>query len=82
MSDPSRPRWSGGRLLAAGLALLVLGTGPLLVVLLLSSLSGRPDPNPVELGLLAFFSFWPAAAMVAIGLVRLIGGRVRDRTEP
>ncbi len=82
MSDASRPRWSGGRLLAAGLALLVLGTGPLLVVVLLSSLRGLPDPNPVELGLLAFFSFWPAAALVAIGIVRLIGARARDRTEP
>ncbi len=82
MSQPSRARWSGARLLTVGLVLLVLGTGPFLSLIFLSSIGvGDPDPNPVGLGLLAFFTFWPAVGMAVAGLVRLVGERVRDRTE-
>ncbi len=75
-----RSRWSGAKLLLLGLALLVLGTGPLLTLIFLSSVGiGDPDPNPVGLGLLAFFTFWPAVAIAVTGLVRVVGERVRDR---
>ncbi len=77
-----RSRWSGAKLLMVGLALLVLGTAPLLTVIFLSSLGiGDTDPNPVGLGLLAFFTFWPAVGMSVAGLVRVVGERVRDRGE-
>jgi len=82
MSPASRARWSGARLLAAGLALLVLGTGPLLTIVALSSL-GRvaADPNPMGPGLLAFFSFWPAVGISAVGIKRIIAERVRNRSQ-
>ncbi len=72
-----RSRWSGAKLLTAALALLVLGTGPFLTIVFLSSVGiGDPDPNPVGLGLLAFFSFWIAIAVAVVGLVRLVGDHV------
>ncbi len=82
MPKRSRARWSGAKVLLAGLALLILGTGPFLTIVFLSSLGiGDPDPNPVGLGLLAFFSFWIAIAVVVVGLVRLVSGRVHTRGE-
>ncbi len=82
MAKRSRARWSGAKLLLIGLALLVLGTGPLLTLIFLSSVGiGDPDPNPVGLGLLAFFTFWPAVAIAVTGLVRIVGERVHGRGE-
>jgi hypothetical protein len=61
----AKPAW----LIGAGAALLCLGTGPLLVVILLANLglSADPDPNPVGFGILAAVTLIPALAL-------LIGG--------
>lgn len=50
-----------------GVALLVVGTGPLLAIILAASLglTADPDPNPIGPGLLTFFTFWPAVALIA-----------------
>ena len=55
-----------------GVALLVLGTGPLLVILLAATLglTSDPNPNPIGPGLLTFVTFWPAITMIIIGLFR------------
>ena len=55
-----------------GVALLVLGTGPLLVILAAATLglTSDPDPNPIGPGLLTFVTFWPAITMIIIGLLR------------
>lgn len=53
----------GSRVLWIGLALLVLGTGPLLVTIALD-----PKANPVGFGMLTFFTFWPSILMIVIGL--------------
>lgn len=53
------------RLLIAGVVLLAVGTGPLLVVILFD-----PAANPVGPGLLAFLTFWPAVMLTLVGLVR------------
>jgi hypothetical protein len=47
-----------------GVALLVVGTGPLLAVILFSS---DPNPNPIGPGLLAFVTFWPSVALIVVG---------------
>ena len=54
-----------------GLALLVLGTGPLLLIVVAAELglTSDPNPNPIGPGLLAFFTFWPAVILVVWGLV-------------
>jgi hypothetical protein len=59
-----RNRWS-----RIGLGLAVLGWGPLLAVVVLSSLGLWPDPNPnpIGLGLLFFVTFWPAVICLGIG---------------
>ena len=53
-----------------GLALLVVGTGPLLAIILAAELGllSDPNPNPIGPGLLAFFTFWPAVIMIVWGL--------------
>jgi hypothetical protein len=54
-----------------GLVLLVLGTGPLLLIVVAAELglTSDPNPNPIGPGLLAFFTFWPAVILIVWGLV-------------
>lgn len=63
-----------------GLALLVLGTGPLLIILLLAQLGLWPDanPNPIGPGLLSFLTLWPGIALIALGS-RRAHSRIRRR---
>ena len=67
----SPPRFRFSRLFWIGLALLVLGTGPLLVIGAAAELglTSDPNPNPIGPGLLAFFTFWPAAILIVWGLI-------------
>ena len=62
-----------------GLALLVLGSGPLWTIVLLASLGWwpDPDPNPVGPGLLFFFTFWPAIICLVVGVARVRAERRR-----
>jgi hypothetical protein len=55
-----------------GLILFILGSGPLLTVILLAWLgvTKDPNPNPVGFGLLAFLTFWPSVIMVIVGVVQ------------
>jgi len=53
-----------------GVGLFVVGSGPLLLVILLASLGfGDPNPNPVGFGILAFFTFWPSIGLIIAGLI-------------
>lgn len=60
------------RVLWIGVILFVLGSGPLLTVIVLASLgmTRDPNPNPVGFGILAFFTFWPSIILMVIGIVR------------
>lgn len=64
-----------------GLGLLVVGSGPLLIVILLSALGvlDDPNPNPVGLGVLAAFSFWPALLMMLVSYGRAVMRRDKLR---
>jgi hypothetical protein len=65
----------------AGVALLVLGTGPL-VAIILAAKAGiwpDPDPNPIGPGILAFLTFWPGVICLVAGLARVW---VRHRRGP
>ena len=55
----------------AGLALLVVGAGPLLFIIAAAAVGLWPDPNPNPIGpgLLFFFTFWPAVACIVAGVV-------------
>ncbi len=55
------------RAFRAGLALLAIGWGPLLLYIVYESLSGETGGNPIGLGLLMFFSTPIALALLLIG---------------
>jgi hypothetical protein len=58
--------------LRLGLGLLAVGTGPLLLFLVADEIGliSDPNPNPVGLGLLFFFTIWPAVGLTLFGLFR------------
>ncbi len=64
----------GSRVLWIGAALLVLGTGPLVVTALID-----PTSNNVGFGMLTFFTFWPSILLIVAGLVMGVVRAVRTR---
>jgi hypothetical protein len=64
------PFWRS-RYFVVGALLFLLGTGPLLIVILLASLgfTKDPNPNPVGLGILAFLTFWPSVILMLLGFL-------------
>ena len=64
------------RLVKVGLAMLLLGSGPLWAIVLLAAIGVWPDPNPNPIGpgLLFFFTFWPSVICIGIGVFRVRQG--------
>jgi hypothetical protein len=64
-----RPAW----LVGTGALLLLLGSGPLIGVIVTAKLglSADPNPNPVGFGMLAAFTFIPALVLLIGGFVSL-----------
>ena len=60
-------------LFTAGLIVLVLGSSPLIAILLLAKIGvwPDPDPNPIGPGLLTFITFWPGVLLMIIGARRV-----------
>jgi hypothetical protein len=67
---PKKPRVVSP-LLWAGLAVLIVGVGPLLSIVVAARMgwTSDPNPNPVGFGILAFFTFWPGLGLTIAGLV-------------
>jgi hypothetical protein len=65
------------RLVQVGLGLLILGTGPLLFIIVAAAVGLWPDPNPNPIGpgLLALLTFWPSVICLGIGIARVRRGR-------
>jgi len=61
------------RLVRIGLSILVVGSAPLLGIILLAEIGVWPDPNPNPIGpgLLFFFSFWPGVITFGLGIWRV-----------
>jgi hypothetical protein len=72
------PKLLSSRWLWSGVALLLIGTGPLVVAVVCSLLAGDPNPNPVGPGMCAMFTFWPSIGMIVAGLV---AGHRRAKAE-
>jgi hypothetical protein len=53
--------------------MLILGTGPLLFIIVAAALGLWPDPNPNPIGpgMLALLTFWPSLICLALGIVRV-----------
>jgi len=60
-------------LFTAGLIVLVLGSSPLIAIILLAKIGvwPDPDPNPIGPGLLTFITFWPGVLLMIIGARRV-----------
>ena len=67
---PKKPRVVSP-LLWLGLAVLTVGVGPLLSVLVAARMgwTSDPNPNPVGAGILAFFTLWPGLILIIAGLI-------------
>jgi hypothetical protein len=61
------------RLVKIGLGLLILGTGPLLFIIIAAAIGlwPDPDPNPIGPGFLAFLTFWPGVICLGVGIYRV-----------
>ena len=69
------------RLVQIGLGLLILGTGPLLFIIVAAAVGLWPDPNPNPIGpgFLAFLTFWPGVITLGIGIARVRRGMGGER---
>ncbi len=72
IEGPPRTKFRFSRVFWTGLILFILGSGPLLVVILLAWLgvTDDPNPNPIGLGILTFLTFWPSVIMMIVGLTQ------------
>jgi len=69
-------RYLESTLFRVGLVLLVVGSGPLLAIMLVAKLgfTADPNPNPVFCGILAGLTFWPALILLALAVWRVRRG--------
>jgi len=67
----STGRYRDSRVVQVGVAGLVLGSGPLLLAVIVSHLKGDPNPNPVGPGILCGFTFTPSLICLVIGLIKV-----------
>lgn len=67
------------KLVRVGLGLLIVGSAPLLGIIVAArvGLWPDPDPNPIGPGLLFALTFWPAVICVIVGVARVRRGRGR-----
>jgi hypothetical protein len=72
IEHPPRPKFCLSRVFWIGAVLFIVGSGPLLTVILLASLgmTKDPNPNPVGFGMMAFLTFWPSVIMVIVGVAQ------------
>ena len=75
-------RYLSSRFVKVGLALLILGSGPLLFIIIAAAIGLWPDPNPnpVGPGMLAGLTFWPSVICIAIGVWRVRSSESSDLT--
>jgi hypothetical protein len=64
-------RFRESKLIRWGLAGLVLGSGPLLLAVLIAHMHGDSNPNPIGPGILAGVTFWPSLICFVVGLIKV-----------
>lgn len=82
MLEPSPlPRFRDSWLIRIGIALFVLGTGPLLAVIVAAELglTSDPNPNPIGFGIMAMCTFWPSVILILVGIVNVLRLKRKQR---
>jgi len=76
-----RRAYLADRLVRWGLALLLVGSGPLFLIIIAAAVGLWPDPNPNPIGpgLLCFLTFWPSLALIVVGVQRVRAHGRRER---
>jgi hypothetical protein len=71
------------KLVVAGIVVLILGSAPLLFIIIAAKLGlwPDPDPNPVGPGIIFFFTFWPSIICIIIGAERVSRNRREERLK-
>jgi hypothetical protein len=69
-------RFTDSWAIRGGLLLLVLGTGPLLAIVL-AGRTNDPNPTPIWPGLLAGFTFLPSVILIIAGVTKVKATRQR-----
>jgi hypothetical protein len=66
------------RWVKVGVAMLVLGSGPLLLIIGAAAVGLWPDPspNPLGPGMLCGLTLWPSIICIVVGVVRVRSRRV------
>jgi len=66
-------RYLKSTLVRVGLVMFLVGSGPLLFIIIAADVGLWPDPNPnpVGFGILAGLTFWPSLICIVIGVVRV-----------
>ena len=59
------------KLTKIGIIIFIIGSGPLLSVMLFSKIGILDDPNtnPIIFGLMAMITFWPSLILIVIGII-------------
>ncbi len=71
------------KLVIAGTILFILGSAPLLIIIIAAKIGlwPDPDPNPIGPGLLFFFTFWPSIICVIIGAAGIKRKRREEKLD-
>ena len=59
------------KLTKIGIIIFIIGSGPLLSIMLFSKIGilDDPSPNPIIFGLMAMITFWPSIILIVIGII-------------
>ena len=56
------------KLTRIGVIIFIVGSSPLLLVMLFAKIGILEDPNPILFGIMAMFTFWPSLLLILIGV--------------
>jgi len=60
------------KLTRIGVIIFIVGSSPLLLVMLFAIIGilEDPNPNPILFGIMAMFTFWPSLLLILIGVIK------------
>ena len=56
------------KLTRIGVIIFIVGSSPLLLIMLFAKIGILEDPNPILFGIMAMFTFWPSLLLILIGV--------------